>query len=121
MDTRAPGIGSTVDGQFANAGLVPLGSVTVVPVVGRGGVPSASTVSLNVTVTEPGSAGYVTAYPCGIDPPNASNLNFSRGQTVANGALVKVGVGGAVCLFNSQPTHLVVDVTGYFPVDTSAG
>jgi trimeric autotransporter adhesin len=113
MDTR-PG-GQTVDGKSAAAGLVPLGSVTPLQVVGRGGVPAATTVVLNITVTEPGAPGYLTVYPCGIDPPNASNLNYTTGQTVANGALVKVGTGGNVCLYNSQPTHLIVDVTGYFP------
>ena len=106
---------STVDGQSAGTGIVPLGSVTSLQVVGRGGVPDATTVVLNVTVTEPGAPGYITVYPCGIDPPNASNLNYATGQTVANGALVKVGTGGMVCLYNSQATHLIVDVTGYFP------
>jgi len=113
QDSR-PGF-STVDGKNAGAGLIPLGTVTPLHINGRGGVPDASTVVLNVTVTEPGAAGYVTVYPCGIDPPNASNLNYATNQTVANGALVKVGTGGDVCLYNSQATHLVVDVTGYFP------
>ena len=89
--------------------------MTPLHINGRGGVPEASTVVLNVTVTGPGAAGYVTVYPCGIEPPNASNLNYATGQTVANGALVKIGNGGMVCLFNSQATHLIVDVTGYFP------
>ena len=118
QDTR-PGF-TTVDGQSAGGGLLPLGTVTRLHINGRGGVPDASTVVLNVTVTEPGAPGYVTVYPCGptlgsSDPPNASNLNYATGQTVANGALVKIGDGGDVCLYNSQPTHLVVDVTGYFP------
>lgn len=120
MDTRASTTGATSDGLFAGAGVVPLGSVTPLRVNGRGGVPEATTVVLNVTVTEPAAAGYVTVYPCGpdpgnTDPPNASNLNYAPQQTVANGVLVKVGTGGDVCLYNSQPTHLVVDVTGYFP------
>jgi len=88
----------------------------VLTAVGRGGVSAgASTVVVNVTVTEPQAAGFVTVYPCGIDPPLASNLNFAGGQTVANAAIVKVGAGGSICLFNSQPTHLIVDVAGYFP------
>jgi len=115
MDTRSSTAGTTADGLFAGAGVIPLGTVTPLRVNGRGGVPVATTVVLNVTVTEPGAPGYVTVYPCGIDPPNASNLNYALNQTVANGALVKIGTGGDVCLYNSQPTHLVVDVTGYFP------
>ena len=114
LDTR---IGSTtIDGQSVGAGVQPTSTVNAVTVIGRGGVPAgASTVVVNVTVTEPEAPGFVTAYPCGIDPPLASNLNFAAGQTVANAAIVKVGAGGSICLFNSQPTHLVVDVAGYFP------
>lgn len=114
LDTR-PGM-STVDGVSAGAGLRTLGTVTVLHVAGRGGVPAAATTAvLNVTVTGPGAAGYVTVYPCGIDPPLASNLNFVADQTVPNAVITKIGVGGDVCLFNSQATHLVVDVNGSFP------
>jgi len=87
-----------------------------VHVLGRGGVPAAaSTAVLNVTVTEPTAAGYVTVYPCGIEPPLASNLNFVGGQTIPNAVLTKIGSNGDVCIYNSQATHLVADVTGYFP------
>ena len=90
--------------------------MTTLPVNGRGNVPAdAETAVLNVTVTEPELAGYLTVYPCGIEPPLASNLNYVPGQTVANAVLVKVGEGGNVCLFNSTATHIVVDVMGYFP------
>lgn len=116
LDTRPGSDHPTIDGQSAGAGLLPVGTVTTVQVAGRGGVPAnAHTVVLNVTVTEPAAAGYVTAYPCGIDPPLASNLNFAVGQTVANAVIVEVGSGGSVCLTNSQPTQLITDVTGAFP------
>jgi len=114
LDTREGG--ATIDGLGSGAGLQPTGSVTAVRVAGRGGVPEgARTAVLNVTVTEPGGAGYVTVYPCGIDPPLASNLNFSPGQSVPNAVLTKIGTNGDVCVFTSQPTHLVVDVNAAFP------
>ena len=114
LDTRSGA--ATIDGQFVGAGVQATSTVVVLTAVGRGGVSAgASTVVVNVTVTEPEAAGFVTVYPCGIDPPLASNLNFAGGQTVANAAIVKVGAGGTICLFNSQPTHLIVDVAGYFP------
>ena len=114
LDSRPTG--TTVDGLGAGTGIVPLGSVTVVHVLGRGGVPaSATTAVLNVTVTEPTAPGYVTVYPCGIEPPLASNLNFVSNQTIPNAVLTKIGTNGDVCIFNSQATHLVADVTGYFP------
>jgi len=114
LDTRLDH--PTIDGQSAGAGVRPLGSVTVVRVAGRGGVPAgAETAVLNVTVTEPTAPGFVTVYPCGIDPPLASNLNFVSGQTVPNAVITKIGTNGDVCLFTSQATHLITDVTGYFP------
>ena len=66
-------------------------------------------------MTGPTEAGFVTVYPCGIDPPLASNLNYSVGTTAANAVIVKVGAGGKVCLYNSNPTQLIADVSGYFP------
>ena len=114
LDTR-PGF-TTVDGRFIGAGLRPANSITELYVDGRGGVPvGAATVVLNVTVTEPTAPGFVTVYPCGIDPPLASNLNYRSGATVANAVIVKVGAGGKVCLLNTGPTQLVVDVNGYLP------
>ena len=51
LDSRAGG--ATVDGQLAGIGQRPTGSITEVPVAGRGGVPAdASAVVLNVTVVQ---------------------------------------------------------------------
>ncbi len=114
LETR-PGE-ATIDGQFLGAGLREAGEVTELTVTNRGGVPAAaSSVVLNVTATGPTSAGFVTVYPCGITTPLASSLNFEAGSTVANAVIVKVGTDGKVCLFNSKPTHIVVDVNGYLP------
>ena len=113
LDTR--GDGTTVDGRGQAAGVQGLGSTTEVQVVGRAGVPAnAAAAVLNVTVTEAQSAGYVTVWPCGSDRPNASNLNFVTGSTVPNNVISKIGVGGKVCLYVSQATHLLADVAGYF-------
>ena len=107
---------TTIDGQFVGAGMRPAGTVTELTVAGRGGVPdAAATVVLNVTVTEPAAPGFITVYPCGIDIPRASNLNYGTGDTVAIAVIVQVGSDGKVCLFNSGPTHLIVDVNGYLP------
>jgi hypothetical protein len=64
-----------------------------VQVTGRGGVPASgvSAVALNVTVTNPTAAGYLTAWPGSGARPLASNLNYVAGQTVANMVVVKVG------------------------------
>ena len=76
---------------------------------------NAGAVMLNVTVTEPTSAGFVTVWPAGTDRPLASSLNFVSNQTVPNLVLAKVGAGGAVQLYTHSPSaHLVVDLVGYF-------
>ena len=93
-------------------------------VSGRGGVPPAgvTAVALNVTVTEPSTSGYLTAYPTGTIPPLASNLNFGPGQTVPNAVVVKVGLLGRVSLYNSAgTTHVIADVAGWYASEPGAG
>ena len=113
LESRANG--STIDGQSQNIGLRGAASVTEVVVAGRGGVPTdATAVELNVTITESSAPGYATVYPCGAEPPTASNLNYGVGTTIANAVITKVGAGGKVCIFTQQATHLLADVNAYF-------
>ncbi len=98
---------------------VPAVSTFSVPVTGRFGIPDdAAAVSLNLTVTQPSSAGFVTTFPCGSPRPTASTVNFAAGQTIANAVLAKAGSGGQVCIYTNASVHLVVDVGGWFPADT---
>jgi hypothetical protein len=107
---------STIDGLFNGIGLRSVNEITELTVTSRGGVPlGAATVVLNVTVAGSTAPGFVTVYPCGITAPLASNLNYGVNTVVANAVTVKVGTDGKVCLRNSGPTELVVDVNGYLP------
>ena len=118
LDTR-PGT-QTIDGEFAGTGALQGGQEIALPVVGRGGVPAGTeAVVLNVTVNDPALPGFITVYPCGTTRPNASNLNYTTGQTVPNNVIVKVGAAGDVCLFSDQTTNLLVDVNGSFPDDAT--
>ncbi|MFB7466542.1 hypothetical protein ACFCZ1_24130 [Streptomyces sp. NPDC056224] len=86
-------------------------------ITGRAGVPStAKAVALNVTVTEPNSDGHLIVYPSGSQAPNASNLNFTAGQTIANSVIVPIGPDGKISIRNGAwaGTHVVVDVVGYY-------
>jgi archaellin len=113
-DTR-PGK-STADGQNAPTGPVLAGQVLRVPITNRMGIPAdASAVVLNVTVTEPQGSGWLTVFPTGDAKPNASNLNFSSGQTIANLVTAKVGSDGTVSIFTPTTAHVIVDVAGWFP------
>jgi hypothetical protein len=70
-------------------------------------------VSLNVTSTGSGGAGFITVYPCGRRPA-VSSLNFAAGQTVGNAVIAPVSADGTVCFFSSTPTDIVVDMNGWF-------
>jgi hypothetical protein len=90
-------------------------------VTGPCGVPSdARAVAVNATVVNPGAAGDLRLYPAGTPTPLASALNFARGRTRANNAIVSVGTGGQVSVLCDMPvgstasTHFVLDVFGYF-------
>lgn len=118
LDTRASE--QTFDGNGLGAGLLRAGSVSASLVAGRGAVPAGATaVVVNLTAVNPRGNGYVTAYPCGADIPEASNLNYFAGQTVANSAVIRVGAGGQICFFTLAATDLIVDVQGSFASDAA--
>jgi hypothetical protein len=109
--------GDTIDGRYSGAGALLAGQTATMAVLGRGGVPSANVeaVALNVTVTEPTAASFLTVWPSGADRPLASNMNFVPGQTVANSVFTKVGGDGQIALFNATgAVHVVIDVVGWF-------
>jgi len=99
-----------------SAAVGPDGAVSF-QVAGMGGVPAGvSAVVFNMTVADAKSYGYVTAFASGTNRPDASNLNFDKGQIVANSVTVPVGADGKVTLFNRSAgaTHLLADVSGYY-------
>ena len=93
-------------------GRVDAGQTLTIPVAGVAGLPATS-VGAQVNVTSVGTQadGFVTVWPCGSERPTSSNLNPVAGRILANGALVGLGA-GAVCVYSSSATDLVVDVTG---------
>jgi hypothetical protein len=72
---------------------------------------------LNLTATDPTKNGYLTAYPDGVPAPNASNLNFTAGETVPNLVIVPV-YNGVVDIKNNSggSVQMVADLEGYFNV-----
>lgn len=79
------------------------------------GIPAnAQAYSLNLTAVPPGPLGYLTAWPTGELQPLASNLNSSNGQVVAGAAIIPAGSNGAVSVYVSNETDLVIDINGYF-------
>jgi beta-glucanase (GH16 family) len=70
--------------------------------------------SLNVTVVPDGTLGYLTAWPAGSDQPTVSTLNSPAAAVVANAAIVPAGTDGAIGIFVTDPTHVILDIDGYF-------
>ncbi len=100
------------------SGPVKAGQTVKLQVEGRGGVPASgvAAVVLNVTVTQPTAAGYVTVWPDGATRPPTSALNFSPGETIPNLVIAPVGADGTVDLYNGAngTIQLVADVSGWW-------
>ena len=100
------------------AGATRLGAADVLPValLGTGGVPSAGVdaVMFNLASADAAAPGYLTAFPCGGQPPNASNVNHVESAAASNLVTVPLGTGGQVCIFSYADSHVLVDIAGYF-------
>jgi hypothetical protein len=69
---------------------------------------------LNITVVPAGPLGYLTIWPSGSARPLVSTLNALDGSVVANAAIVPAGAGGAVDVFVTDRTDVIIDINGYF-------
>ncbi len=111
LDTRPSGI--THNGADQRGGAVAAGTEYKLTVGGRGGISAtAASVMLNVTVVGAQQGGYLTVYPCGANRPETSNVNYSPGQTIANGVAAAIGSNKQVCVWASGTTDILVDVAG---------
>jgi hypothetical protein len=111
LETRA------ANGQIGYAGSTPTaGQIVELDVFASKAAipPSARTVVLNVTATNPTTPGYVTVWPCGADRPKASTLNLAAGETQSNAVVAGLGVDGKVCIFTQGGTDLIADLNGFF-------
>jgi hypothetical protein len=70
--------------------------------------------SLNFTAVPKGTLGYISTWPTGSPQPVVSTLNAMTGTVAANAALVPAGNGGAIDVFASHETDMIVDINGYF-------
>ena len=68
---------------------------------------------VNLTAVDPCAAGFLTGYACGTTVPVASNVNYERGATRANLALVVLGQDRHLCVYSYATTDVVVDVSGW--------
>ncbi|MSX82632.1 MAG: hypothetical protein F2736_07565, partial [Actinobacteria bacterium] len=119
LDTRT-GFGGTVG---------PVGSDDTITVVVAGvsddtiTVPSDAVAAvLNVTYVDATGPGYITVFPAGTTRPNASNLNKVGRGPVPNMVTVRIGVFGAINIFNNQsPVEILADLAGYYTLGGGGG
>ena len=109
VDTRNPNGdfgGPKMAAQTARSFPVPAGAC---------GIPAtAAAYSMNVTVVPDGQLSYLTAWPAGLAQPLVSTLNSFDGAVVANAAIVPAGTNGAISLYVTHPTQVILDINGYF-------
>jgi hypothetical protein len=86
-----------------------------VNVTGSGcGVPgTAQAYVFNATVVPPSPLGYLTLWPFGGTQPPVSTLNALDGALTSNMAIVPAG-SRSVDAYASNPTQLLLDISGYF-------
>ena len=109
VDTRNP------DGPFGGPKLEAQSVRSFAIPAGGCNVPStAAAYSVNVTVVPDGPLSYLTAWPTGSQQPFVSTLNSFDGSVVANAAIVPAGNNGAISIFVTDRTHVILDINGYF-------
>jgi hypothetical protein len=100
------------------------GHAISVQLAGTGGVPSTGVgaVAINITVTNPTAASYLTIFPTGSARPTASNMNYVAGDTVPNMVVAKLGTGGKVDVYNAVgSTDVIFDVGGWYSDGSTSG
>ena len=83
---------------------------------------SAQAYSLNFAAVPTGSSlGFMTAWPAGQQQPLVASLNDPSGTVLSNAVVVPAGAGGAVDVYTTDATDLVIDINGYFAPPGAGG
>lgn len=110
VDTRPPHGSGPIPGGTSQSFIIP----------GAGNPPCAGIASnavafsLNVTIVPTRPLGYLTIWPTGEDQPVVSTLNSQDGRVKANAAIVPAGYQGAVSVYVTDASYLILDIDGYF-------
>jgi len=118
VDTRGSGFSGAFGPPYMAAN-----TTRTFPLLASGcGVPvSALAYSLNITVVPHGPLTYLSIWPAGLPQPVVSTLNALDGRVVANAAIVPAGTDGAINIYASNDTDVIVDIDGYFGAAISNG
>ena len=104
-------------------GPIPGGTSESFPIPQLGGcnIPDTATAySLNVSAVPATVLGFLTIWPTGEAQPIVATLDSLDGRIKANAAVVPAGYQGAVSVYVTQTTNIILDINGYFePVSGS--
>ncbi len=108
-----------VDTRPQNGGSGPIQAGTSqtfpIPQEGNCHIPAtAAAYSLNVSVVPLGSLSYLTIWPTGETRPVVATLNSLDGRIKANAAIVPAGTNGAISVYATNTTNVILDINGYF-------
>lgn len=116
VDTRLP------NGQLGGP-IMPAGSTRSFPLPSGGcALPANATAySLNVTVVPLNGSplSYLSIWPTGGAQPGVSTLNDAEGDIIANAAIVPAGTSGAISVYVTDSSNVIIDVNGYFASNSS--
>lgn len=83
---------------------------------------NATAYSLNIAVVPKGPLPYLTLYPAGQTAPFVATLNSIDGRIKSNAAIVPAGANGAISIFATSATDVIIDINGYFaPASNGTG
>src|SRR6266849_1311348 len=86
------------------------------------GIPSnVASYSMNVAAVPHGTLGFLTLWPSGQPKPLVATLNSIDGRAKSNAAIVPAGSNGAVSVFATDTTDLILDINGYFVAGSFPG
>jgi hypothetical protein len=64
---------------------------------------------------------YITVWPTGQTQPLVVTLNDTDGRVKANAAIVQAGVAGAISVYATNDTDVIIDINGYFVPASTPG
>jgi hypothetical protein len=118
VDTRGNGFTGSFGPPFISGGSM---RSFPIPSGACGTFANAQAYSFNVTVKPHAPLGFLTIWPSGQGLPVASTLNSRDGRVKANAAIVQTGTGGAISVFASDDTDVILDLNGYFVNNSTPG
>ncbi len=117
MDTRGNGFTGAFGPPSFSAG-----ETRVIPVpTGSCGLPNGAVAySVNIALVPVGSTMRVlTAWPDGQAQPTVATMNDKAGLITSNAAIVPAGNNGAIDVYVTDATNVIIDVNGYYAQPSS--